>query len=181
MDQFKLLPLVERDLPECIRLMELVKQKLLRKDFFVTDGASEAWFLDQLRKGSFGVKACDETGKIIGFLFLYVPGAAKDNLGRDFGWDQSRLAQVCHAEYALVHPDCRGHGLQYRMLRYALDSKELSTYQYLFATVSPENTASLKSLLKAGFTIQATKIKYGGYLRHIMLYTADRDKERKAL
>lgn len=79
------------------------------------------------------------------------------------------LKRVVHMDSASVLPGHRGHGLEYKMIAFAEKLIDASKYGYSFATVAPENIASLKSLEKNGYQVMATKEKYGGMMRCVML------------
>ena len=70
---------------------------------------------------------------------------------------------------ASVLPEHRGHGLEHRMIAFAETLVDASKYHYAFATVAPDNTASLKSLAKNGYQMMVTKEKYGGLTRSILM------------
>lgn len=79
------------------------------------------------------------------------------------------LNRVVHMDSASVLPEHRGHGLEYKMIAFAETLIDISKYCYSFATVAPENIASLKSLEKNGYQVMATKEKYGGVMRCVMM------------
>ena len=77
--------------------------------------------------------------------------------------------KVAHMETAVVLSRYRGNHLQYRMMQEGEGDLRQRGYRYLMCTIHPENTFSLSNALKQGYQIMATKEKYGGYLRHILL------------
>ena len=79
------------------------------------------------------------------------------------------LFQVVHMDSASVLPHHRGHGLEGKMISLAESLIDTSLYSYAFATVAPQNHASLKTLEKQGYKIMVTKEKYGELLRHVMM------------
>ena len=79
------------------------------------------------------------------------------------------LNKVVHMDSSCVLPDYRGHHLESRMISFAETLIDTTKYHYAFATVAPDNTASLKSLKKCHYHLLTTKEKYGGYLRCIMM------------
>lgn len=78
------------------------------------------------------------------------------------------LKRVVHMDSASVLPQHRGHGLEHKMIVFAENLIDTSKYCYSFATVAPENIASLKSLEKNGYQVMVTKEKYGGMMRCVM-------------
>lgn len=169
MDPFIFSRALPQDIPEAIQLMDLVASQLEHKEFFAVNGEDGEWFLRELDRGGYGVCVRNPEQELVGFCFIYVPGDHPDNLGIDLKLPEREHSLVCHAEFAFVRPDSRGHGLEYRMLRMARSMEESRRFSCMAATVHPDNTASVKSLQKAGFHIVDTRPKYGGLLRHIMV------------
>lgn len=168
---WKLRRAVEEDVPEIVRLMQEAAGQLEDKTLFVCDDAD--FVRQHIAKRGFVVIACTEDGVIIGSLLLRYPGMDADNLGRDMGLDDANLRKVAHVESAVVAGDYRGNGLQGLMLQYAEKLLDRKRYQYLCATVSPNNPASFLTLEQNGYRCIMTKEKYAGYLRRIYCKMAD--------
>ncbi|MBQ9928842.1 MAG: GNAT family N-acetyltransferase [Lachnospiraceae bacterium] len=115
----------------------------------------------------FTVVACNEESKVIASLIIRYPMSAEDNLGRDIGLNYAALLRVAHMESAVVLPCYRGMGLQRQLLLFAESVIDKNKYQYLLATVSPDNPASYRSFERCGYTHVMTKEKYGGLQRRI--------------
>lgn len=79
------------------------------------------------------------------------------------------LNRILHMNSASVLPEHRGHGLESQMIAYAETLIDKSKYRYSFATVAPENLASLKSLERNSYQVMVTKEKYGGVIRYVMM------------
>ena len=100
------------------------------------------------------------------------PGLTDENLGYDiFPKDTNALEKVLHMDSSTVLPEHRGHGLEAKMIAYAESLVDTSKYHYSFATVAPDNPASLKSLERNGYQVMVTKEKYGGLMRCVMMKT----------
>ena len=67
-----------------------------------------------------------------------------------------------------VFQNFRGQGLQGRLLRAGEELLKDTKYQTALSTISPDNTASLNTLLRDGFEIITTTEKYGGLIRHVL-------------
>lgn len=157
----------KEDAKEIHELMEEVYEKLEDKSLYVCDGLE--YVNTHISGEGFAVKACNYDGKIVGsFIFRY-PGMQDDNLGRDIGLEEGELPKVVHMESAVVLPEYRGRGIQYKMLKYAEELIDKNQYKYFMATVSPNNPASYKSFEKNGYEIKLTKEKYDGLTRRIYL------------
>lgn len=171
-------------------VMDICYQALEHKEYFICDDLD--YVKDILSGHGLGVVACDERGKIVGNLLVKYPGLSEENLGYDvfrkvedssddnsnssslyrecsIMLSEDNLMRVLHMDSASVLPEHRGHGLEHRMIAFAETLVDASKYHYAFATVAPENTASLKSLEKNGYQVMVTKEKYGGLTRSILM------------
>jgi ribosomal protein S18 acetylase RimI-like enzyme len=110
-----------------------------------------------------------EDDQVVGFQIVRFPGSDPDNLGRDIGLSGPTLAQVAHLESAAVVPAHWGEGLQRLLLARAEEELSDQGFRYLMCTVYPGNLPSLRNLEAVGYRVVATKAKYGGYERHVML------------
>lgn len=165
---------------EIWKIMDFCHKNLTQKDFFICDDLN--YVKDVLSGNGFGLIACDNIGKIVGNLLVKYPGLEKENLGYDIfptyfkpseisgqPYPLEELHKVIHMDSASVLPEHRGHHLESRMIAFAETLIDTSCYSYAFATVAPENTASLKSLMGNGYKIMDTKEKYGGVMRCILM------------
>lgn len=172
-------------------VMDTCFQALEHKEYFICDDLD--YVKDILSGHGFGVVACDENGKIVGNLLVKYPGLSDENLGYDvfmkmdvrlidgrnqpflqntnlpITLSEENLIRVLHMDSASVLPEHRGHGLECRMITFAETLVDTSKYCYSFATVAPENMASLKSLEKNGYQIIVTKKKYTDLVRCVMM------------
>ncbi len=110
----------------------------------------------------------EESGAFLGFLILRFPGGAADNLGRDLPVPSSELGQCVHMESMIVSEAARGRGIGTRLVEEGVKAAGKKSALHAFATVHPDNLASLKSLEKNGFERKKQVLKYGGQPRIIM-------------
>ena len=188
---YYLRPATLKDAGEIHSIMDTCYQALERKEYFICDDLE--YVKDILSGNGFGVVACDVNDKIVGNLLVKYPGLEEENLGYDvfaapgkvknltqkstflptdestIGLTPDNLKRVLHMDSASVLPEHRGHGLESKMIAFAETLVDTSKYCYSFATVAPENTASLRSLKRNGYTIMTTKEKYDGYVRCVMM------------
>ena len=164
-------------------VMDTCYQSLEHKEYFICDDLD--YVTDILSGHGFGVVACNNDGKIVGNLLVKYPGLDEENLGYDvfvmndkpdnqsskqaIALTPDNLERVLHMDTASVLPSHRGHGLEGKMIAFAETLVDTSKYRYSFATVAPENTASMKSLVKNGYQIMITKEKYNGLKRNILM------------
>ena len=190
-DAYTLREATLEDAFEIWSVMDTCANTMEHKEHFICDDLD--YVKDILSGHGFGVVACDMNGKIVGNLLVKYPGLSEENLGYDVfikpekkqnmitdsvlrQVDESailltleNLTHVLHMDSASVHPNHQGHGLESRMLAFAETLVDTSKYHYSFATVAPENLASLKSLEKNGYQVLIVKEKYGGVMRCVMM------------
>ena len=148
-------------------VMDTCFQALEHKEYFICDDLD--YVKDILSGHGFGIVACDTDGTIVGNLLVKYPGVTKENLGYDVSLPTEELGKVLHMDSATVLPEHRCHGLEAKMISFAETLVDTSKYCYSFATVAPENLASLKSLERNGYEVMITKEKYGRFLRNVMM------------
>ncbi len=109
---------------------------------------------------------------LAGFLAVQFPGRSAHNLGRDYGLPDGDLDRALHFTGILVHPDRRGQGLHRRLIETAAQGAlPPERHRYWFATVRPENTASVRGMLSVGMRVFARKPKHDGHDR--LLFVRD--------
>lgn len=89
------------------------------------------------------------------------------NLAHDLGTDPGTTMTF---DAVFVDPDRRGLGLQRALIQQAVAIAKSKGIRTIGATVSPDNPHSLDNFLAEGFSIKATKSKYGS-TRHLLAYT----------
>ena len=171
------------DAYEIWSVMDTCYQALEQKEYFICD---DLGYVKEILQGQgFGVVACQSSGQIVGNLLVKYPGITAENLGYDvFRKDdisfhpsslplpfltENNLNRVLHMDSASVLPSHRGHRLEGQMIAFAETLVDTSQYYYSFATVAPDNTASLKSLERNGYQVMVTKEKYAGLIRCVMM------------
>ena len=166
-DAYTLREAILEDAFEIWSVMDTCANTMEHKEHFICDDLD--YVKDILSGHGFCIVACDTTRNIVGNLLVKYPGLSEENLGYDVSLPTEELPKVLHMDSASVLPKHRGHHLESRMISYAETLVDTSKYHYAFATVAPENTASLKSLEKNGYQVMLTKEKYGGVMRCVMM------------
>ena len=157
----------EQDIDEIEALMRRTEQQMENPEWFVADDRD--FIRRHIEEEGRTVIARSDSSRLAGFFILRFPGAAEDNLSRDIPGIACRPEEAVHMESAAVDPAFRGQGLQRAMAAYGERIAAAMGFQFAFATVHPDNRASLTSMQRQGFDIAATKEKYGGRLRHILI------------
>ena len=70
-------------------------------------------------------------------------------------------------ELALLDPRLRGQGMHSRMVKKMTAHAAADGYDYIASTVHPDNQASLRGVLGAGYRLLDTRPMYGGKMRCI--------------
>ena len=157
----------EKDIDEIEMLMQKTKEQMTHPEWFVAD--DREFIRRHIREEGRTIIARSESGTLAAFLILRFPGDAEDNLSLDLPEISCLPEEAVHMESVAVDPAFRGRGLQKAMVILGELTAESLGFSYAFATVHPENRASLKSMLGLGYRIAATKEKYGGKLRHVLV------------
>ena len=148
-------------------LIQNVWDQMEQKEWYVADNAE--YTSRMLSTGKGVVYKALETSTMAAVFMVTFPGTGEENLGREIGLAEEELPKVAHMESMAILPEFRGNRLQYRMMQAAEEELRASGYRYLMCTVHPENRYSRDNVLRQGYHVVATKEKYGGYLRDILL------------
>lgn len=183
-DQITIRRAEEEDMVRVKELMDRVKREMEHPDWYVTD--EMPWLLRHVSAEGFTLLAEAGDGgtepgerRLAAFFVVDFPGVRElagrkstqtgENLGVEAGFDEEKRLLVAHMDSVAVDPEFRGHHLQGRLVEAA--ERELSgrMQKFLMCTVHPDNHASLHTMERHGYRVIATKEKYGGTLRHILL------------
>ena len=112
-------------------------------------------------------------GAMVGDRLVAYRGAklilgGNENLGRDIGLPRRELPSVAHFDMIAVHPEFRRKGIAHRLNLQARGYMRREGKRHVLATVSPENTPSIRMFLKLGMRPAALVRKYSGRERYIM-------------
>lgn len=143
-----------------------VKDAMPQGDWFYLDPDEEV--REMMDEGRMGVWFAEAGERLVGVFSIIVPGPESFNLGYDLGFEATMLARVIHMDTAAVHPDFRGHDLQYRMMQAAEEELRKTGGAILLCTVHPENRYSVRNVLRQGYTVEKELEKYGGVRRYIL-------------
>ncbi|MCI5650164.1 MAG: GNAT family N-acetyltransferase [Fusicatenibacter sp.] len=157
------------EIPLISDLIHQVWSSMEKKEWFSVDCDEFTRELLLSGRGTGYLAEEEETGRVAGVFTTEIPGRAEHNLGRDIRLKEEELLLVAHMDSVAVLSEFRGHHLQYRLMQAAEADLKNQGMRYLMCTVHPENRYSLKNAQSQGYRIMATKEKYGGKLRHILL------------
>jgi len=157
------------DVIEFARILRVIWEGMEHQEWFAIDG--EEYISNILTTtAGIGYKAVDtSTGKTAGLFMVALPGISQDNLGHDLGFSKEQIMVTAVMDSAAILPEYRGHHLQYRLMQTAEAELRKRGYRYLTSTVHPENHSSHNTLTRQGYRVVATKEKYGGLIRDILL------------
>lgn len=169
MDQFSE-PQIQLAAPEQVdeifAVMSGVAARMEHPEYYVTDDRD--YVARHISQEGFTLLWTEEA-RVAGFLIVHLPRPGEEhNLGNDLGFSPRQCLLSAHMESAAILPQFRGKGIQKKLIAAAEDRVRNLGYRYSLCTVHPDNLPSLKSLQSLGYRVAATKLKYGGKLRHIM-------------
>lgn len=147
------------DLNTLSELSNDVYNKMPRKEFW--GGLTRDDFITLLTEPNF-ILGAFVNDLLVGFMCLYNP---KDEDMIHYNLSNYDKSEIGFLHGVMVRCEFQGNGLQLKMSNII---EKLSNTKYLFATVHPENMASLKSLTRFGMEIIDTKNLSYGY-RHLMI------------
>ena len=151
--------------PMLYAIMRRVSEDMPDPALFVPD--SEDYLRRHIEER--GVTVAAWAGDMVcAFQIVDFPGNSLENLGHDLGWPQEIRLVSAHMDSVCVLPEHRGRGLQKKLVAEAELIAASLGFRAFLSTIHPANEPSLKSLLALGYTIGATKEKYGGLPRHIL-------------
>lgn len=104
---------------------------------------------------------------LIAFGILYDGMTTSENIGFDMDIDTEKLNEVINFKLVIVRPEYRGNGLQKQIINVLCEKAKDRNKKIICATVSPENTHSIRNFEQCGFEFHSTKTKYGGLTRNI--------------
>lgn len=148
-----------------IQLMASVRQSMDHKEWLYLDSPDEV--RDMMRDGTMALWVAADGRRIVGAFDVLYPQYASFNYGYTIGLSNEELLQVVNMDTAVVDPEYRGLGLQYRLMQCAQNELAQTGRHILMCTVHPENQYSLNNVLAQGYTICKTVNMYGS-VRHIL-------------
>ncbi|MDL2217769.1 GNAT family N-acetyltransferase [Christensenellaceae bacterium OttesenSCG-928-M15] len=155
----------QEDAKEVYRILKTVAASVKDPAFFIED--TLAYVQSHIEEEGFILIAMKEN-TMAAFFMIHIPKDLSGHLGLDVGMTPGDLKKSAVMDVVCVLKEHRGHGLQQILLLDAEKECVSRGLHHALATVHPDNAPSLKSFLKHGYTIKATKEKYGGVLRHIL-------------
>ena len=155
----------QEDIPELADMMALAWQQIEQKEWYMPDDAQG---LEAAIKETGYILVCEEEQEIAGFLMMIRPGDDDVYTRYVEGADGSNSI---HSDTCVVKKEFRGRGIQKRLFREAEKIERMAGTKYMLCTIHPDNKASLKSALAAGYEIAHTSntVYDNGFLRHVMV------------
>ncbi|MEN9610376.1 MAG: hypothetical protein RLZZ628_1190 [Bacteroidota bacterium] len=111
--------------------------------------------------------AAFEEDKLIGVTLATIPGITPNNYGYDLDYSKEQLQQVTQLIAGLVVPTAKAKGVGTQLIAENCAAICRAGFQIILGTIHPENTASIKMVLKNGLVPKKQVLKYGGLPRII--------------
>lgn len=152
------------DLNDIMTLQTLVYEDLQNK--MILETIDEPEFTEMIEQGFIIGVFEEEDLKAIRAMYI-PPIDDPEHLAEDGGIKERE--EVIYSEISLIHPDCRGQGLQTKLGRQLVERVQADgRFKHILTTVLPTNIPSLKDKFRLGFKIVNTRIMYGGKYRHVL-------------
>lgn len=155
------------DIKEIIEAIKYLHDIIENKEWYAIGLANYDKILDKLNDEAIIVKAL-YNNELAGFLLVERHINPKHELAEEIPKDE--LSSSIEMDNAGVLPKYRGNHLQESLIlkaEYIIKERD-SSIKYSYATVHPDNLASLKSLENSGYKKYREKLMYGGKIRYIM-------------
>lgn len=144
-------------------LIDIVLNGLERKEFFIPFTKEE---IDMMFDSSIAITyGAYDNNKLVGTAQLYLSENYVSEIKEILELKNSKVAELGGA---LVLEEYRNKGIIKNLLSILIEEAKDKNYDYLVATVHPENIASNKVVLSANAKIVKT-VNLGEYLRNIYL------------
>ncbi|MBC9008946.1 GNAT family N-acetyltransferase [Acetobacter sicerae] len=105
-------------------------------------------------------------GRLVGYRFVYFPRDRAFNLARG-RLANNELAYVAHLDTTCFVPEWRGKGLGKFLAHTALSEVQKLGLHHVFATVAPNNIASMRAMFASGLEIIDFDPDFKGKERYI--------------
>lgn len=161
MIEYRKIDVTEKD--NLKKLIDIVLNRLERKEFFIPFTEEEIdMMFDDSKVITYGAY---DNNRLIGTAQLYLSENYVDELKEVLDLKNNKVAELGGA---LVLEEYRNKGIIKNLLSILIKESENKNYDYLVATVHPENIASNKAVLSTNAKIVKTA-NLGEYLRNIYL------------
>lgn len=164
--EFQFKKCTEEDIERICELQEIAFLHLDNTDLLRRN--SREMLENCLREPHYTIGAFHED-VLAAFCILYDGENTSENIGKDIGIADSELRLVANIKLVIVLPQYRGNGLQQKLISFLEKVAVEKGKKILCATVSPDNTVSIKNFEAVGFEFHSSKVKYGGLRRNIYL------------
>ena len=155
------------DINEIINAIKYLHDIIENKEWYAIGLADYDKILVKLNDEAIIVKAL-YNGDLAGFIIAERHINPNGELAREIPKDE--LSSSIEMDNAGVLPKYRGNHLQKSLILKAesIMKERDASIKYSYATVHPDNLASLKTLEKTGYKKYKEKLMYGGKIRYIM-------------
>ena len=155
------------DIKEVVDTIKYLHDIIENKKWYAIGHADYDKILNKLNDEAIIAKAL-YNGELAGFLIVERHINPESEMAKEIPKDE--LSSSIEMDNAGVLPKYRGNHLQESLILKAesIMKERDSGIKYSYATVHPDNLASLKSLANIGYKKYKEKLMYGGKIRYIM-------------
>lgn len=148
----------EKNKIECLR--KEVIGGLERQEFYMEDTEEDKSkiFEDTIFYGAY------DGDNLVGIAQLYTDQEYLKDMKEVFGLEEYR---VCELGTALVKKEYRNQGIMQNLIKIQIENSEKLNFEYIIATIHPENMPSNRAFEKSGFYVKGQAIFREIYLRNL--------------
>ncbi len=150
----------EKDKEKIERLKQEVINGIERKEFYMEDPEEDKskMFEDTIFYGSY------DDNNLVGIAQLYIDQEYLEEMKKVFNLEKYN---VCELGTALVKKEYRNQGIMQKLIKMQIDIAKELNFEYIIATIHPENLPSNIAFEKNGFNVEGQAIFRENYLRNL--------------
>lgn len=169
MEEYKVVDLDKSYLQRLINFQEKVYKTINDKDTFVKSREEE---YEEFLGGGGKILGFMINNKLVGYRIISYNKEEIDHFAEMLKLDTNK--DMLYLDSTIIRKEYRGNHLQRKAIELSLkDAGNNANFKYAFATVSPKNIPSIKSLLYNKVYITKGRKIYGGKDRFICMYDKD--------
>lgn len=144
--------------------IECLKQEVItgieRQEFYMEDPEEDKtkMFENTIFYGAY------DNDNLVGLAQLYIDQEYLEDMKEIFGL---KRYSVCELGTALVKKEYRNQGIMQNLIKIQIDIAKDMKFEYIIATIHPENIPSNRAFEKSGFHIKGQAIFRENYLRNL--------------
>ena len=149
MENFTITVAQSSDMENILALQNSVVENINIKEWFVPSIKAELE-LAFSKPQEFVMLKVERENKLVAFSYIILNPDENNDISRDI--DDLKNKDCCVYETVFVSPECRGFGLQHKLISKLTDIAKQNGKEFIIATVHPDNIYSSSNFIKNGYT-----------------------------